>query len=75
MGCVFLEGLWRPEEPTVVAADNCGWPRVSWTLGLHPASSRGRSESYARVCNLASAVGPLTTISTSQPERLFPLLC
>ena len=20
-----------------MAADNCGWPRVSWTLGLHPA--------------------------------------
>ena len=33
----FWEGLWRPEEPTVVAADNCGWPRASWTLGLHPA--------------------------------------
>ena len=27
--------LWRPEEPTVVSADNCGWPRVLWTLGLH----------------------------------------
>jgi len=24
-------------QPTVVAADNCGWPRVSWMLGLHPA--------------------------------------
>ena len=38
MGCDFFwEGLWHPEEPTIVAADNCGWPRVSWTLGLHPA--------------------------------------
>ena len=35
MHYVFREGLWHPEEPTVVAADNCGWPRVTWTLGLH----------------------------------------
>jgi len=33
-GLCFWERLWRPEEPTVVVADCCGWPRVSWTLGI-----------------------------------------
>jgi len=34
---ILQAALWRPEEPTVVAADNCGRPRVSWMLGLHSA--------------------------------------
>ena len=34
---ILQAALWHPEEPTVVAADNCGWPRVSWMLGLHSA--------------------------------------
>jgi len=57
--------------PTVVAADYCGWPRVSWTLRLHSAV---RQE--VRVMpEYATAVEPLTTISTSQRDCLLLSCC
>ena len=61
----FWEGLWHPEEPTVVAADYCGWPCVSWTLGLHSAVGQEVRVMHA---TLPIAVEPLTTISTSQRD-------
>ena len=52
---------------SVVAADNCGWPRVSWTLGLHPVVGE-EVRVTPEYATLPSAVGPLTTISTSRRD-------
>ena len=50
---VFQEGLWCPEEPTVVVTNYCEWPLVSCSLGLLLSCHvRARSDSYARECNL-----------------------
>ena len=52
------------QKSQLVAADNCGRPRVLWMLGLHSAVGQEvPRESYARVCNLADY-----TISTSQRD-------